>query len=586
MQSPPVIGENKSSPSSSPLADKKRYHDLDALRGFAMLLGIVIHALQSFIPIPIPVAPQDINQSPEIYGYVFNVIHGFRMPLFFLISGFFTAMLWRNLGLRDLLKHRAKRILLPLVIMTPLMWLVIIIFVFPVGKWKAESRKISEETNVQIQEKYVESTIWSAAQNGDTEAINRYLEQGADINATGGKMMSYPPLIRAAMNGHARAAQLLIEKGADVNAKAFDGMTALTFAVFFGQTETVKLLIDNDADVNMKGLFGLNPIDYAKAEGVLGRFHVKAVNIFLRVKKDWKEIKEARPKIDKLLKKAGGRSEGMSTVGLLGIGLMLGVVIPVTGHLWFLCYLVWLVLGFAVIVRINRRLKWKPCPSWMIRSPWLWLVLLTLLPQICQGALSLMFSTPMIGPDVSMGVLPSPPILLYYAVFFGFGAICYGREEFEQQVKRPWPIYFVLAIPALLLGMYWVDLRNEAFATGWEANQSQIIWYHCLGSLCQVFFAWLMIFGCIGLFRHFFSGENKKIRYMSDASYWLYVTHVFPITMLQIWVSDWHYPSFLKFLFICVLTVGILLLIYEFMIRYTWVGTMLNGKRTREPVDA
>lgn len=585
MQSPPVIGENKSSPSSSPLADKKRYHDLDALRGFAMLLGIVIHALQSFIPIPIPVAPQDINQSPEIYGYVFNVIHGFRMPLFFLISGFFTAMLWRNLGLRDLLKHRAKRILLPLVIMTPLMWLIIIIFVFPVGKWKAESRKISEETNAQVQEKYVESTIWSAAQNGDTEAINRYLEQGADINATGGKMMSYPPLIRAAMNGHARAAQLLIEKGADVNAKAFDGMTALTFAVFFGQTETVKLLIDNDADVNMKGLFGLNPIDYAKAEGVLGRFHVKAANIFLRVKKDWKEIKEARPKIDKLLEKAGGRSEGMSTVGLLGIGLMLGVIIPVTGHLWFLCYLVWLVLGFAVIVRINRRLKWKPCPSWMIRSPWLWLVPLTLLPQICQGTLSLMFSTPMIGPDVSMGVLPSPPILLYYAVFFGFGAICYGREEFEQQVKSPWSIYFVLAIPALLLGMYWVDLRNEAFATGWEANQSQIIWYHCLGSLCQVFFAWLMIFGCIGLFRHFFSGENKKIRYMSDASYWLYVTHVFPITMLQIWVSDWHYPSFLKFLFICALTVGILLLIYEFMIRYTWVGTMLNGKRTREPVD-
>ena len=51
---------------ASALVDKKRYHDLDALRGFAMLLGIAIHALQSFIPIPIPVAPQDINQSPEI----------------------------------------------------------------------------------------------------------------------------------------------------------------------------------------------------------------------------------------------------------------------------------------------------------------------------------------------------------------------------------------------------------------------------------------------------------------------------------------------------------------------------------------
>ena len=569
--------------------EKKRYHDLDALRGFAMLLGIVIHALQSFIPIPIPVAPQDINQSPEIYGYVFNIIHGFRMPLFFLISGFFTAMLWRNLGLRDLLMHRAKRILLPLVIMTPLMWLIIIFCVFPVGKWKTETRKISTQDQAASsvsQSKNMENSIWSAAQYGDIEAINRHVEKGADVNATGGEMMPYPPLIRAAMNGHTTSVQVLIEKGADVNAKAFDGTTALTFAVFFGQTETVKLLIDNDADVNTVDMLGFTPMDYAQADGTLGRFQVTFANIFFKVEKKWKDIKETGSEISKILEKAGGRSEEMSAAGLLWIGLMLGVFIPVTGHLWFLCYLVWLVFGFAVIVRLNRRLNWKPCPSWMICSPWLWLVPLTLLPQIFQGALSLMFNTPMIGPDVSMGVLPSPPILLYYAVFFGFGAVCYGREEFEQQVKRPWLIYFVLAIPALLLGMYWVGLRNEAFISGWDANQSQVIWYHCLGSLCQVFFAWLMIFGCIGLFRRFFAGENKKIRYMSDASYWLYVTHVFPITMLQIWVSDWSYPSFLKFLFICALTVGVLLLIYEYVIRYTWVGTMLNGKRTREQASS
>jgi len=100
--------------------DKKRYHDLDALRSCAMLLGIVIHGLLSFVPIPLPMVPQDINQSPEIYGYIFNFIHGFRMQLFFLISGFFTAMLWRKQGLRSLLKHRAKRILVPLVIFVPL----------------------------------------------------------------------------------------------------------------------------------------------------------------------------------------------------------------------------------------------------------------------------------------------------------------------------------------------------------------------------------------------------------------------------------------------------------------------------------
>ncbi len=165
------------------LVDKKRYHDLDALRAGAMLLGVVIHGLQSFMAMPFPV-PQDINQSPEIYGYAFNIIHGFRMPLFFLISGFFTAMLWRNLGLRNLLKHRAKRILLPLVVMTPLLWLIIIFFVFPVGKWKAETRKAStqnQKASALAQNKNIESTIWSAAQNGDTEAIKRHTENGADL---------------------------------------------------------------------------------------------------------------------------------------------------------------------------------------------------------------------------------------------------------------------------------------------------------------------------------------------------------------------------------------------------------------------
>ena len=47
---------------------------------------------------------------------VFEAIHGFRMPLFFLVSGFFTAMLWRTRGLRALLKQRTTRILLPLVL--------------------------------------------------------------------------------------------------------------------------------------------------------------------------------------------------------------------------------------------------------------------------------------------------------------------------------------------------------------------------------------------------------------------------------------------------------------------------------------
>ena len=42
-------------------------------------------------------------------------------------------------------------------------------------------------------------------------------------------------------------------------------------------------------------------------------------------------------------------------------------------------------------------------------------------------------------------------------------------------------------------------------------------------------------------------------------------------------------PSLVKFLLVCSVTVGLLLLMYEYVIRYTFVGTLLNGKRTREP---
>ena len=112
-----------------------------------MLLGIALHgAIPSF---PMPTWPtQDIHQpevsvpvqlvetlgqarlespsSVNLYEMVMPAIDGFRLPVFFLVSGFFTAMLWRNRGLKQLTKHRAKWILLPLVIFLPIIWILTI----------------------------------------------------------------------------------------------------------------------------------------------------------------------------------------------------------------------------------------------------------------------------------------------------------------------------------------------------------------------------------------------------------------------------------------------------------------------------
>ncbi|MFM7835185.1 MAG: acyltransferase family protein, partial [Planctomycetaceae bacterium] len=89
----------------------ERRHDLDALRAFAMLLGIALHGAIPYAP-GFPWTIQD-SRTSEVFLLLFMIIHGFRMPLFFLISGYFTMMMWRQRGLGALLRQRALRILVP-----------------------------------------------------------------------------------------------------------------------------------------------------------------------------------------------------------------------------------------------------------------------------------------------------------------------------------------------------------------------------------------------------------------------------------------------------------------------------------------
>jgi hypothetical protein len=244
--------------------------------------------------------------------------------------------------------------------------------------------------------------------------------------------------------------------------------------------------------------------------------------------------------------------------------------------MWFLYYLIWFVLGFIAVAWTAQRLKWRSVPAWFVASPLrlLWLIPITFVPQF--------FMTMAFGPDTASGLVPWPPKMLYYAIFFGFGAVCFGNEAFEKRVGRFWPICFALAVPALLLGLHWLGARRGAYyAAGNSAIDSEFLVSHLLCTALTVLYTWLMIFGFIGFFRRFFSGENRHIRYLSDSSYWLYLMHLPLILFLQILVSDWPYPSFVKFTCICALTTGSLLLIYEFMVRYTLIGTMLNGKKTR-----
>jgi ABC-type multidrug transport system ATPase subunit/peptidoglycan/LPS O-acetylase OafA/YrhL len=93
----------------------ERLHALDALRGFALICGVILHAAMSYLP-GFNVWPL-LDRSPSAtLAVTFFVIHMFRMTTFFVIAGFFARLLLERRGARAFVRNRATRIVVPLLV--------------------------------------------------------------------------------------------------------------------------------------------------------------------------------------------------------------------------------------------------------------------------------------------------------------------------------------------------------------------------------------------------------------------------------------------------------------------------------------
>lgn len=95
--------------------DERRYFGLDALRGGMMMMGIVLHGAMLYLAVPPPTMPIPTDRNNAyVFDIVFSFIHSFRMPTFFVLAGFFTALLIEKRGVMGTYRNRASRILAPL----------------------------------------------------------------------------------------------------------------------------------------------------------------------------------------------------------------------------------------------------------------------------------------------------------------------------------------------------------------------------------------------------------------------------------------------------------------------------------------
>lgn len=97
-----------------------RIHYMDNLRAWAMLTGIIFHASLAYSPLLHNIwLTADSRYSVGIDAVAW-LTHLFRMPVFFLIAGFFAYHLMEKRGVRHFLKNRLLRIAVPFVVFLPL----------------------------------------------------------------------------------------------------------------------------------------------------------------------------------------------------------------------------------------------------------------------------------------------------------------------------------------------------------------------------------------------------------------------------------------------------------------------------------
>jgi glucan biosynthesis protein C len=100
-----------------------------------------------------------------------------------------------------------------------------------------------------------------------------------------------------------------------------------------------------------------------------------------------------------------------------------------------------------------------------------------------------------------------------------------------------------------------------------------------LATILQPAYAWTMAVGLIGLFHRFFAEPRPAMSWLADASYWMYLVHVPLVMAAQLVVRKWPLLAEVKFVLILATVTLLLLASYRWCVRYTPIGSLLNGPR-------
>jgi peptidoglycan/LPS O-acetylase OafA/YrhL len=176
-------------------------------------------------------------------------------------------------------------------------------------------------------------------------------------------------------------------------------------------------------------------------------------------------------------------------------------------------------------------------------------------------------------PTPDTGLVPNAIALVSYGIAFGTGWLIHRLPDGLAPLRQQWGIYIAIAVVLTLGALYLAPIPD--FTPQLEGNERTIFAFIYAGMV------WFWTFGLIGMAMRYITAESRKVRYIADSSYWLYLIHLPLIVALQALATHWSAPAELKLLVVVGVSMVIMLASYHWLVRYTFIGTWLNGKRVR-----
>lgn len=248
-------------------------------------------------------------------------------------------------------------------------------------------------------------------------------------------------------------------------------------------------------------------------------------------------------------------------------------------YLWFLYYLLIL---YALALCVRGAVLRVDHGGWLRRSAdrlvreatdrrWAGPVLLTM--PLCAGLLTVNGWNILEGIPTPNGLVPQPLPILAYGIGFGLGWMLHRNADLLWLWRERWRGYLIAAALATVTCMLIATFR-EVQTAGASLQLQRLVF-----AVCYAFASWCWMFGLTGFALRFLSEPNAVRRYVADASYWIYLVHYPLVLALQAALADvrWHWA--VKCPAIVLVTLAVALFTYHYLVRFTIVGRVLNGRR-------